>query len=73
MCAKLSKYGVFGHIFRSKLKTEPTFREQKLKVRSLKVGSEFDFEQRNGSKVGHAGLRTKNAKIGITRRNGKTR
>jgi len=41
---------VFRLFFRSKLKTEPTFREQKLKVCSLDVGSEFDFEQWKGLK-----------------------
>ena len=61
---------VFGLFFRSKLKTEPTFREQKLKVRSLDVGSEFDFEQWKGSKVGHVGPRTKNAKIAIAHSKG---
>jgi len=40
----------FWALFCSKLKTEPTFREQKFKVCSLNVGSEFDFEQRKGSK-----------------------
>ena len=45
-----TKKCVFVHFFRSKLKTEPTLREQKLKVRSLNVGSEFDFVQWKGSK-----------------------
>jgi len=38
----------------------------------LNVGSEFDFEQWKGSKMGHVRPQTKNAKIAITHSKGQS-